>query len=375
MQALHFSFGLGAFIAPLIARPFLLEHPEKELNDTIDVGNYSLVNNTRKQETEYTPQDVKLVYTYGIIGIYMAFNTLVFLYMYINYRETAPHPSRILALAPTSGTTIKDNNDGENEHTSRVTYSSTNSKVELPPSYSQLSHENRKSIESIGIGGKSISVIENEGCKKEETSGRIKLLVTVLMTMFMHFYCGLEITFGSFLTTYSVNCSLKMSKKDGALLTSLFWATFTFFRLFAVFYIDFTGPEANLIFELILILIANVFLMIWGNATTWGLWTGTALLGLGTSSVWASVFGYIEPYIPVTSGMTASFITAACLGEFIIPALISNFVESEPRVFLWVTLYCSIAITILFIVVSIICRVCFKKVNPPNASKQEEYSH
>ena len=126
------------------------------------------------------------------------------------------------------------------------------------------------------------------------------------------------------------------------------------------------GAELNLVFELILILIANVFLMGWGNTASWGLWTGTALLGLGTSSIWASVFGYIEPYIPVTSGMTASFISAACIGEFIIPALISNFVESEPRVFLWVTLYCSLAITILFLIVTTICRVCLKKSNASN---------
>lgn len=399
MQALHFSFGLGAFIAPLIARPFLLEHPEEDELDlshnVTNVANDSFFlhanyNSSSRREIEYTPQDVKLIYTYGIIGLYMAINTIIMMYLYINHRETTPHPSRITTMNPASGTVIKVENNYGRENgggkASSVTYSRTNSKVELPPpSYAELSLNDHKSVESINDrvvinSRKSISTMENDdGHEKKEvvTSGRIKLLVTVLLTMFMHFYCGLEITFGSFLTTYAVNCGLKMSKKDGALLTSLFWATFTFFRLFAVFYIDFTGPEPNLIFELILILIANVFLMVWGNSTTWGLWTGTALLGLGTSSVWASVFGYIEPYIPVTSGMTASFITAACLGEFIIPAIISNFVESEPRVFLWVTLYCSLAITILFAIVTTICRVYFKKVNTTiptitNTPKEQE---
>lgn len=385
MQALHFSFGLGAFVAPLIARPFLLPlRPEDSDSDySTSVGNDSfLLNanyNSSSKEPEYTPQDVQLIYTYGIIGLYMAINTIIMMYLYINHRETAPHPSRVIAMSnPPSGTVIKVENhnydgrrDSEEASSSSVAYSRTKSNVELPPSYAEISGNDHKSVESINCmvvinGHKSISTMENdESNEKREAvkSGRIKLLVTILLTMFMHFYCGLEITFGSFLTTYAVNSGLKMSKKDGALLTSLFWATFTFFRLFAVFYIDFTGPEINLIFELILILIANIFLMVWGNATSWGLWTGTALLGLGTSSVWASVFGYIEPYIPVTSGMTASFITAACLGEFIIPAIISNFVESEPRVFLWVTLYCSLAITILFAIVTTICRVYFKGVN------------
>lgn len=443
MQALHFSFGLGAFFAPLIARPFLLEHPEEEgmkewkndidsyqtsyvKNDSLNGNNYNITTTTMmnsimssiptiegmdsssaaisngstsisgKEKINYTPEDVRLIYTYGIIGICMAINSILFMYLYINHRETAPHPSRVLVPetreGTTSGTSIKNttsnhymegsNGEQKSSTSSRVTYSKSDSGVgmDLPPSYCEIKldgndFESINTTQSINgrvkVPSSASSHVEEEnettdGEKnemKERKNGRIRLLVTILTTFFMHFYCGLEITFGSFLTTFAVHSDLKLSKATGALLTSCFWATFTFFRLFAVFYIDFTGPELNLIFELVLILIANVFLMGWGNSALWGLWTGTALLGLGTSSIWASVFGYIEPYIPVTSGMTASFITAACLGEFIIPAIISSFVETEPRVFLWVTLYCSIAITLLFAVVTTICRVYFKKVN------------
>ena len=38
-------------------------------------------------KNEYTPEDVQLIYTYGIIGIYMAINTIIMMYLYIYHRE------------------------------------------------------------------------------------------------------------------------------------------------------------------------------------------------------------------------------------------------------------------------------------------------
>ena len=308
LHFLHFAFGLGAFIAPLIATPFLL--PRIDIGD---VSNLTLngVNITLNQ-TRYLPDDVRLMYPYGLIAIFLLINAVIFLTLFLTYRETPPHPSRILTA-------------------------DTNPDV-----------DSKREAESISAS---------------DTKSNTQLLLIIIMTAFMLFYVGLEITFGSFLTTYSVNSAMKLSKATGALITSCFWATFTFFRLFAAVYIGYTGAELNLIFEIILILISNVFLMGWGNSVEWALWTGTALLGLGTSSVYASVFGYIEEYFPVTSTITSIFCISACVGEFIIPTVISSFVKIFPEIFLYVTLVCSLMITMLFAISCILFRTLFTKID------------
>lgn len=53
---------------------------------------------------------------------------------------------------------------------------------------------------------------------------------------------------------------------------------------------------------------------------------------------------------PVTSRMTSSFMVAACLGEFIIPYIVGLFIETDPRVFLYVVFAYSLA-SFLFLLV------------------------
>ena len=232
LQALHFAFGFGAFLAPLLATPYLLPKIDEDGEDIesnirnidtnvsdIDIEDVSTISN----HTIYLPDDVKLIYPYGIISTLTLINALIFLTLFFKYRETPPHPSRII--------------EAPEESDNKTSASDNNSKF--------------------------------------------RILIIVLMTCFLLFYCGLEITYGSFLTTFAVNSAMKLKKATGALMTSCFWATFTFFRLFAVVYIDFTGPEINLIFEIILILISNVFLVRYGNIFEWSLWNRISFTWIG----------------------------------------------------------------------------------------------
>lgn len=328
MQAFHFCFGLGSFIVPLISKPYLLPiecDPPLNGSSTSPISGDEVIDNWTISRTPFSsaegvanwteapvvhlcqwkPGDVLLRTPYGIIAGLIAINAIFFILLFIFQRETKPHPSR-----------IKNTNE---------------------------------------INGNQAA---------ESKTNWPEIIVIVLTSAFSFFYYGLEITFGSFLTAYSVSCDLKLEKSTGALITSLFWAVFTFFRLFAVFYIDFTGAEFNLWFELILIMIANVILIPFSNHLEWALWTGSAIMGLGASSIWASVFGFLEDYFPVKSHMTAAFIVSACVGEFVVPTVIANWVQSYPKIFLWVMLACSIAMIILMTLMSVLCRIFFRKKLP-----------
>lgn len=299
MQALHFSFGLGAFHAPLLAKPFLLELLEPAPNRTLDEN--STLDYQDYVFPEYTVDDVALEIPYGVMSVFMIINSLVFGYLFLKFRETRPHPSRMIS----------------------------------------------ETMEKMGGAFK--------------MNRRVRYTIVVLATLFMHIYCGLELAFGTLITSYAVKSDLKLDKATGAVMASVYWAFFTFFRLFAIFFADIIGAENNIYFNFSLIAMANFFLIPFGGTNVYCLWAGIILMGLGTSSIWASIFGFLEDYFPVTSGITASFSVAACLGQSLMPFIVGYFIDSYPPIFLWVTLAASLMLIILFSVFSYLCKHCLRK--------------
>ena len=182
-----------------------------------------------------------------------------------------------------------------------------------------------------------------------------KVSVVLMSTLFMHIYYGLEITFGTFVTAYANKSPLHLETTEGAFITSIFWATFTFWRLPTIFYVEWLGPIKTILFNLVVLLIGNLILVPFAATNSWALYAGTALVGLGASPIWASMFGLLELFFPVTSGIASSMITASMVGEFVFPTIISGFVSCYPQVFVYVSLFCSLSVIILFCIITLIC--------------------
>ena len=342
MQALHFAFGLGCFHAPLLAKPFLLELISADNSSSVFGGhgfggghssdpnsNHFLPNGTVLDTSgdfidagespieAFTVDDVALGVPYGVIGAFMLINCIIFTYLYIEYRETKPHPSRMISSS--SGTT---------------------------GSLAVIDSEHNLKGSSCANG----TVI----VKTNSTSTRY--IIISLATLFMHVYCGLELAFGTLITSYAVKCDLHLDKSTGAVMASVYWAFFTFFRLFAIFFADIIGAEKNIYFNFSLIAASNLLLIPFGDSNVYALWAGIILMGLGTSSIWASIFGFLEDYFPVTSGMTAAFSVAACLGQSIMPFIVGHFIDAYPAIFLWVTVIASTLLFTLFGSFSYLCK-------------------
>lgn len=209
-------------------------------------------------------------------------------------------------------------------------------------------------------------------------NSKIYKIVVVLATAFMTVYYGLEIAIAQFMTTFAHVSQLQLPEKTGAIITSVYWITYTFFQLFAVFYTTIVGPEKSIIFLLVIIMIGNCFLIPFGNTHVWSLWTGAALMGTGMSALWGSIFGYLENYFPIvrvfvfffflnrfvnltifcfkTSKIAAGFTVFSCFGELVVPNLMGVFIEETPTVFLWTILFCSLTICLLFAATSVFCK-------------------
>ena len=194
--------------------------------------------------------------------------------------------------------------------------------------------------------------------KKEVTSDpqeKWKIFVVVLCGFFMHFYCATEMTFGSFIATFAVKSDLHMSKRSAAVLSSVFWASFTFYRLIMVFLVEFLGSRNSVLIDVFLCLLSNVFLVPFGDKYEWCLWTGAALMGIGLSAIFASIIGYIEEFMPVTSQIMAVFTITASVGQVSMPAIISPFMEVYPKALMWISLGYSGAMVAFFLVITLVC--------------------
>ena len=52
---------------------------------------------------------------------------------------------------------------------------------------------------------------------------------------------------------------------------------------------------------------------------------------------------------------------SAVLGEFVFPFIISSFIDTEPRILLWVTLFSSLSTTVLFLLILFLCRTKLRR--------------
>lgn len=336
MQAMNLMFGAGALIAPLIAAPFLYE---KERYD----HRVSDINVTRTAYHEvFHPEEIHLFWPFSIVAAFLLVNALFSFAVWRIFPATDSRPSR----QPDSSPKSKSTGSAVTTETSVVSRSNfpVQNGAECGQNvYSSQVHESdRENVLSMSFNF-------------------WKLMAVILTLFFLHIYLGVEIAIGSFMTTFAVRSKLNLSKSDGAHLTTLFWTTFTLFRIPPMFYIDFVGQEVNIFASLFILLNGSALLVPFGEVSIAVLWVGVALVGVGMSSVWACMFGFLEEYFPITPFISACMIVSAMLGEFVFPVIISAYINENAGILLWVTLFCSLAVLMIFTAISVICRFMIGK--------------
>lgn len=310
MQALHFAFGLGAFLAPLLAQPFLvpiqtdpiprMKQPSHKFSVWNKRQHHFIARNVYSVSSgqTYTSNDLLIKYPYTAAAMFGGLVLILFVTIYCFHKENKPHPTKI---------------------------------VERPP--------------------------DEIDKKSSKTKSNLLIIFMVLFTaIFLHIYSGLEMAFGTLLTTFTVKENLHLDKSTGSYISSLFWGTFTFFRCVTVFLVDIMGCEKMLIFDLVLIMVSNLILVSFASRYAAGLWIGVAVMGLGASSVLPTIFGYLEQTFSLSSRMASVILGAACFGEFVMPFIAGSFIDDYPETFIIVSVFCGTSCCIIFAVIQTLVR-------------------
>lgn len=336
-QILQFTFGAGSFTSPLIAQPYLLKS-----------NNGSGANNA----DYYTPKDVKLNTPYMIIASTAILPVILSIITWYLHPYSPNHPSRLMKEEKENSLDKKRPKGNINDNCK----SSTNNEVESQSSSSL----NTQNCDYLSEDLHLFSTPES----REKCFKRWQKVVTALSLVFMHLYYGIEVAYGTYIATFVQLCPLQLSESTGAYMSSAFWFTFTTFKLLAALYLEWIGTELNIAISLAVMLLGNFILLPFGEVNEYALWVGTVIVGIGTATIWASYFAYLEQFFTISKSVTVSLMVASLLGDFVLPIIIANFIQETPRVFLWVYLAASVTMTIIFSLVVYICRFILKPNKP-----------
>ncbi|XP_035384893.1 sodium-dependent glucose transporter 1 isoform X2 [Electrophorus electricus] len=173
------------------------------------------------------------------------------------------------------------------------------------------------------------------------------LLVT-LLSIFFFWYVGAEVAFGSFIFTYAEEY-VGLGQAQAAGLNSLFWGSFAVCRGLAVFFAACAYPGTLILASLLGSTLSSLLLVLFRTSRA-ALWCCTALYGASMAATFPSGISWLEQYTAVTGRSAAAFVVGAALGEMLLPAMLGLLIGRAPDqpVLMYLALATSTITSVLF---------------------------
>ena len=337
MQLIHSAYALGAFLAPLVAKPFLTEN--NPVNSTC----------------------TDLLNMHDMAGSGGSHGTARCLAMILENCSNATNVEGSVDITVTI--------DCPNEPSLYFAWAFwiTTIPILIPlPAFVFYACRYqcfwRKATSSVTTNGESDSKMPNDKAKNKTIvypdTIPYKIFLLGFLTTITLVYVGMEMTYGNFIFAYSVNSELEFSKSQAALLSSVFWGSFTFFRLFA-FPLSLCGIPSWVLLSVNVGggLLGSVVLVIWPLSPT-AVWLATAILGCSMASIFPNVMVWLSEHGPATGKATGLLIIGATMGDVSLPAAVGTLVTMSSTIALpYFTLAAMLSCTVLLVVLFIVTRL------------------
>ena len=316
MQALHFSFALGTVVAPLLARPFISHNAIPDI-PTSHYCNPSGEDNTTKcdnvtaalfpncTDSESGESFLHFGWSYWISAMGMLIVAIPLIYF--------------------AGCT----------------------KRRHPKLYEDII-EQRENTQS--------ATKQNKNPANVKHYKAFWVFIVSICTVFLFFYIGIEVTYGSFIFTFSVTYKeLCFSKSKAALLNSVYWGSFTFGRLLGIGIAMLKVPTTVMIVADFVGCMATVVLINVVRNNEIVIWIGSGLLGLAIASIFPAILVLVDEYLEVTGRVTAILVNGAALGDMVLPLTVGLLVTNvNPEYFLYLMLAYSSGASVLFVIMLVV---------------------
>ncbi|CAH3171328.1 unnamed protein product [Porites evermanni] len=342
LQSLHFFYGLGALVSPVIAEPFLrsacadghfqsnifgwtLENSTLESYITYNVDgvkfNVTMLNDTVSRVSlprhYHTKSFVQYAYwLVALLQVPVQSGLFYLIYRQRYLRRWAPEmfARRVVTLAA-----LPAGNGDETES------------EDLPQVFKSMADHSSIRLSFCSLPAKIP-------------------LVTLLAGLLLFLFDGLQGAFGGYVYTYAVKSEVDLSSSHAAYLNSLFWCSFAAGRFISILISVFLVPDKMLFVNLFGSFTA-ISVMLYLHQFPLSLWIGTGAFGLFMSSVFPTTLALAEYYIDVTGSITSILIVSSATGEMVFPLLVGKaFARDGPYSFLVIGfLICTFALLVFLI--------------------------
>ncbi|KAG8198244.1 hypothetical protein JTE90_021501 [Oedothorax gibbosus] len=285
LQALHFFYGLGAFISPMIAQPFLLNEDCSPFIDNSTTPVHILdMNETLPAKTLAEAQRMT-----HIDNVFWIMSALMV-------------PVAVLSLTLL----------GKDVYLRLIGKGDVN--------------QNKQDA--------AVAAAADEKYDTSPVSRGQTIVITILCASLMFLYDGLQAIYGGYLYSYAVKGPVNLKKTNAAYLNALFWGSFTTGRLVSIALATRFAPAFMLGCNIVGCTLGMLFMLAFSNSKA-VLIMGTMIIGLFMSSVFPTALSLTEEYIKVTPSITTFLVFGAALGEMFMPVILGHeFDRTGPITFL-----------------------------------------
>lgn len=202
------------------------------------------------------------------------------------------------------------------------------------------------------IAGSSTEDSESLTISIPQDSMKRKACLIALSCCVIGFYSALELCTQQFLPTFTHFSELKLTPPEGARVLFGLQLGFSIGRLVGILLVLKIPPHFIFAGNFIILTISNTILFMWGGSSLTWLWVGSIMIGVGMSTVYPSLYAFVEKYLFVTESVAGIITVAGGFVSSIYPVIVGNSVESNPEILTYVNfvsiIVCSVAFSILF---------------------------
>ncbi|XP_078483907.1 sodium-dependent glucose transporter 1 [Ciona intestinalis] len=286
----HFAIALGAFLAPIIAQPFLSQQGEEGLcpekpNNFVPTDNISTIapdiwgTTVKDSTTWYSP----IVWAYLICGVFMAVVGIIFLVLFCLKLEKHVRSSQT-------------------------------------------------------------KVIET----REEDKLKDVILLFSLVCVYYFFCVAGETAYNSYIYSVSICSDLQFAPSDGTTINALFWIGFGAGRLGGVVILKYFTPKQVLFVDFVGIIVSMIIVCIFGEQTAEVTWAITFFYSFFQATIYPAGVSWTSQYTNMSGNYIFIFSAGQAIGSMVLLPVGGLLFDIDPFNVMYLVLGCSCANALVF---------------------------
>ena len=175
---------------------------------------------------------------------------------------------------------------------------------------------------------KVLQKLNEENSEVEDTVKTYKYPAFSILFLFMLLYVGSEASYGGLLFTYTVKSRVNFDKQTAANVTAVFWGMFTAGRVFSIV-LALLKVRASVMMTLnVAGSVTAILILVFFPHNNIAVWITSALLGASFASIYPTAMTWMSEHLPISGKATSVVIAGGNIGDIAMPpamaALIGN---------------------------------------------------